>query len=141
MIREHQKIPGHYYLSEMISIFTSKHKEQTFFFLNLVKENAAAIFSFSLWSSNSLFLLLRGILSHLQGLIWHIFLISSSSEFGLGMNVISILSIYLFIYKIIYFNSLFHTSSDKKGEPFSFYCWICWKVLSHRLSKTLEFIG
>jgi len=56
MIREHQKIPGHYYLREMISIFTSKHKEQTFFFLNLVKENAATIFSFSLCSSNSLFI-------------------------------------------------------------------------------------
>ena len=139
MIREHQKIPGHYYLSEMISIFTSKHKEQTFFFLNLVKENAAAIFSFSLWSLNSLFTLLRGILSPLQGLIWHL---SHQQQFWIWVgHERHINIIYLFIYKIIYFNSLFHTSSDKKGEPFSFYCWICWKVLSHRLSKTLEFIG
>ena len=127
MIREHQKIPGHYHLSEMISIFTSKHKEQTFFSLNLVKENAATIFSFSICSSNSLFILLRGILSHLQGFTWHL---SHQQQFWIWVgHERHINIIYLFIYNIIYFNSLFHTSSDKKGEPFSFYCWICWKVL------------
>jgi len=43
MIREHQKIPGHYYLSEMISILPQNIKNKDFFFLNLVKENAAII--------------------------------------------------------------------------------------------------